>query len=87
MPILECTVSPIVKETQFFIPLSQSRIAFLLTKNRPNSKPLICSPREAPSSFEFTEVRKCADSLRVQAHVLFDSARSNNDMGNALRLK
>jgi len=32
MHTLECMVCPVVKETQFFIPLFQSRYLFLLTK-------------------------------------------------------
>jgi len=45
--------------------LSQSQYSFLLTKIRSNSKPLICSPKETPSSFEFTEVTNCKHSVRI----------------------
>jgi hypothetical protein len=58
----------VAKKTPFFIPLFQSRYSFLLTKNRPNSKPRIFFTRVKLSNFEFTEGRKYKHSKRIRVH-------------------
>jgi len=82
--ILDCTVCPLVKETQLFIPLLHSRYSFPLTKSRPYSKPHFFLKRNTIKLWVHRSQEMNGWLKKSDAFFSFCSARSKYAMGTAL---